>query len=330
MSRVDQASRPRTSLSDDEEPTLADEASPTLEGDPDLEPDPAVDALLHDEAQHAAPDLDEIAPDPAAEDDLLDAAPAGPDDPDEELPPPPLCAPSPRAQPPAQPPSERAFTGAWREPVLPPRRVARRSARDELMADLGAQPAPATSSLQIKVSPRPDGDGGAAQQAPAGLAGPPDGDVLDVLPPEVRIKVLEARSRRDESMAAAIAREARRTRTIAIGMALVGLATGAVSGSLCLPTTAAAVAAALADGALLGVAGFVTHRGGGGMVRGLGAFGAAAIVSACVKVRLGAIGLQGVTDVDSFALLVGLTLAATLLGGFVGQRIDQRVFEDGT
>jgi hypothetical protein len=36
------------------------------------------------------------------------------------------------------------------------------------------------------------------------------------------------------------------------------------------------------------------------------------------------------TDVASFGLLAGLTLAATLLGGFVGQRLDQLVFEDGT
>jgi hypothetical protein len=113
-------------------------------------------------------------------------------------------------------------------------------------------------------------------------------------------------------------------------MALLGLVSGAVTGSLVLPTSWGALLAALADAALLGAAGWLTYSAGGGMLRGLGAFGLAAVLSAGLKVGLGAISLQGMTDVASFGLLAGLTLAATLLGGFVGQRLDQLVFEDGT
>lgn len=317
----DTGTRARPPADDDEhasdevaEPVLADEAPSTPDGEADLPPDAAALAFLHDEAQATGSDLGEVAPDPAAEADLLDAAPRRPDDSGEypaPLPPRPTAATS---------PAPRGFTGAWREPVLPPRRVARRSARDELMADLPtAAPLPAPGGLQIKVSPRPGEEERAAS-----------GDPADLLPPEVRIKVLEARSRRDESMAAAVAREARRTRTIVVAMALLGLFTGDVTGSLLLPTATAAFVASLVDAGLAGAAGFVTYRAGGGALRGLGAFGAAALVSAGVKVALGAITLHGMADLGAFAVLMGVTLGSTLLGGFLGQRLDALVFEDGT
>ncbi len=316
----DPGTRARPPRDDDEqapddvaEPLLADEAPSTPDADADLPPDAAALAFLHDEAQASGSDLGEVAPDPDAEADLRAAAPRGPDESGE------APAPLPRRPTAATSPAPRGFTGAWREPVLPPRRVARRSARDELMADLPpAAPPPAPGGLQIKVSPRP---GEEERGAP--------GDPADVLPPEVRIKVLEARSRRDESMAAAVAREARRTRTIVVAMTLLGLFTGGVTGSLLLPTALAALVAALVDAGLAGAAGFVIHRAGGGALRGLAAFGAAAVVSAGVKVALGAITLQGMADLGAFAVLMGVTLGSTLLGGFLGQRLDALVFEDG-
>lgn len=311
MARVEEDGRTRSVRGEDDgpDPVLHDEALPRDEPDAhDLAPDDSVEHLLRDEAAARSSDQGSIEPDASAEADLLDAAPGEPGDP-----PPPE-----RRRTEAPPPR---FTGGWREPVLPERRFARRSAKDELMA--GA-PAPAPKlGLQIKVTPRAEGE-----PLPYGAA--PPADPADVLPPDVRARVLEARAAHEAGMATAVVNEARRGRTIALTLGALGLLAGGVSGALLLPTAGAAVAAAVADAVLGAGAGLWTYRSGGGSVRGLAGFGLAAIVSAAIKVALGAISLKGVTDVAAFALLIGLALAVTILGGVLGQRIDAWAFEDGT
>jgi hypothetical protein len=323
---VDEDVRTRDLRADDDgpDPVLHDEALPRDEPDAhDLAPDDSVEHLLRDEAAARPSDQGRIEPDASAEADLLDAAPGEPGDapPDAERA-------GERARTPAPPPPR--FTGAWREPVLPERRFARRSARDELMADPApaeaalAPPKPARpSGLLIKVTPRSE-----AEPSPYDAA--PLADAADALPPEVRARVLDARAAQAASMAAAVAREDRRARTIALTMGLLGLLAGGVSGLLMLATAGAVVAAALADALLAAGAGLSTYRLGGGSVRGLASFGLAAIVSAAIKVALGAITLTGIADLAAFGLLVTLTLSVTLFGGFLGQRIDAWTFEDGT
>lgn len=302
---------------DGPDPVLHDEALPRDEPEAhDLAPDDSVEHLLRDEAAARPSDQGRIEPDASAEADLLDRAPGEPGDPPATE----------RARTPAPP----RFTGAWREPVLPQRRIARRSARDELMADPAppeaavVPPKPARpSGLLIKVKPRSE-----AEPPPYDAA--PLADAADALPPEVRARVLDARAAQAASMAAAVAGEGRRARTIALTMGLLGLLAGGVSGALMLATTGGVVAVALADALLAAGAGLSTYRLGGGSVRGLASFGLAAIVSAAIKVALGAITLTGVADLAAFGLLVTLTLSVTLFGGFLGQRIDAWTFEDGT
>lgn len=243
-------------------------------------------------------------------------------------PPPAKAAPAPT---PAAPAKE--WTGAHGEAALPPRVVAKRPDPQAGSVRVVAPPAvcPACGAanpadcLRCARCAAPISGPAPTPVAPPPPEGAPPEDPADLLPPKVREQVLAARAASQANTSASVRREEQRMLAVCGATAGAAVVAGAVLSMVMIDGLGRGVVAAACDGMLGAGAGWAVWRKSSAVTGAL-AFGGAAFLSGLVKLGLNGMP-QGERMLAVFFPLVFVAWLATMIGGWVGRRIDDWYWE---